>query len=287
MTSPASASFPWLQVPEPPSGEFRTGRLPADIGGEYLAARGTRPGPALLLLVDAAAGYAALHGLFRLAEVLDARRLAGSLLVRVAGDANSSRPDALLEPADALVSFARLRSGWRELPAAGYSQSGNAAVDNRAEQMALASGAPYRYGRPVPGADADAGAWMARRGRPAVGLRIPSPIDERSEAVEQTFQGLINVLRVLEMLEGQLLAGESMALQPPAYADAPVAGYWSPAARPGQRLRIDDMLGSFRDGQGNELGNLLTNISGILLGISDEVRVEPGRPLAEVARPLG
>ncbi len=45
-------------------------------------------------------------------------------------------------------------------------------------------------------------------------------------------------------------------------------------------------LGSFRDGQGNELGNLLTNISGLLLGISDEVWVEPGQPLAELARPV-
>ncbi len=81
-------------------------------------------------------------------------------------------------------------------------------------------------------------------------------------------------------------AVESRELQPPAIADAPVAGYWSPSARPGQRMRIDDALSSFRDAQGNELGNLLTNISGILLGISDEVHVEPGQPVAEIGRPL-
>jgi hypothetical protein len=284
MTSPASASFPWSQAPEPPSGEFRAGRLPSHLGGDYLAARGARPGPALLLLVAPAAGFAAIHGLFRLAEALDARRLAGSLLIRVAADGSGSHPQELLEAADALVAFAPLRPGWRELPVASYALSGKAEVDRRAGQLASATGAPYCYGATA-GDQHEPVAWMAGRGGLAVRLRMPCAVDERAETVERVFQGLIDILRVLGMLEGQLSPIESRELQPPAYAEAPVAGYWSPAARPGQRIRIDDRLGSFHDGQGHELGNFLTNVSGLLLGISDEVWIEPGQPLAALARP--
>jgi hypothetical protein len=289
MTSPASAQFPWSQTPEPPSGEFRTGRLPAGPGGrssgDYLAARGARPGPALLLLADPDTGYAAIHGLFRLAEVLDAQRLAGSLLIRLAGSGSDASPTDLLEVADGLVVFQRLRPYWRELSVASYVTADSADVDGRADQMAAASGTPYRYRLGQSDSTAGPAGWMAARGRPAIRLRVPSEVDDRSAAVERVFQGLIDVLRAFGMLEGQLSPTGSNLVQPPAYADSPTSGYWSAAARPGQRIRIDDALGSFRDGQGNELGNLLTNVSGLLLGISDEVWVEPGQPLAELVRP--
>ncbi len=286
MTSPASASFPWPQAPEPPSGEFRTGRLPAHIGGDYLAARGARPGPALLLLVDAAAGYGAVHGLFRLADVLDARRLAGSLLIRVAGGAAGGEVAELLDPANAMVEFERLRPTWRQLAIAGYGHTGNGPLDSTPEQMAAASGATYRYSRPLVDADATLASRSASRELPRLVWRVPDVVEERAEAVEGVFQGLINILRVLGMLEGQLPPAESARLQPPADAEAPAAGFWSPTARPGQRLRIDDRLGTYHDSQGNALGDLLTNVSGILLGISDGVRVAPGQPLAEIARPV-
>lgn len=285
MTSPASASFPWSQAPEPPSGEFRSGHLPSGIDGDYLAARGVRPGPALLLLVGPEAGYAAVHGLFHLAAVLDARRLAGSLLIRVANDGDRAHLQDLLEVADGLVNFQRLRPGWRELSLTSYAATGSADVDHRAEQMAVAAGAPYCYGRAMEDED-DPVAWMAQRGRIAIRWRAPTAVEERLDATERVFQGVIDVLRAFGMLDGQLSPSGSRPLQPPANALAPTAGFWSPAARPGQRLRIDDKLGSFHDLQGHELGNLLTNISGILLGVSDVVRVEPGQPVAELARPV-
>ncbi|MEZ4520761.1 MAG: hypothetical protein R3A46_03800 [Thermomicrobiales bacterium] len=281
MTSPASAQFPWSEVPEPPSGEFRSGKLPAGIGGDYLAARGSRPGPALLISVDARSGYAAVHGVFRLAAVLDARRLSGSLLVQVGG--RGADISDLLESSDALIVFEHLRPEWQELAAAGYERAGNSAADRLASEMAANSGLRYRYGGPAPG-------WLTGLSNPeraAVSLRVPGSVDGRPEAVESVFQGLINMLRVAGMLEGQLAPVDSVELQPPAFARAPVSGYWSPAARPGQHIRTNDKLGSFLDAQGNELGDLLTNISGTLLGISAEVRVEEGQPLAELSRPLG
>ncbi len=247
MTSPASASFPWSQTPEPPSGEFRTGRLPAGpsgrSNGDYLAARGARPGPALLLLADPEAGYAAIHGLFRLADVLDAHRLAGSLLIRLAGSGNDASPTDLLEVADGLVVFQRLRPAWREMPIASYVAADSADVDGRSDQMAAAFGTPYRYRVEQSDSAAGPAGWMAARGRPAIRLRVPCDVDDRSAAVERVFQGLIDVLRVFGMLEGQLTPTESHLLQSPAYAEAPTAGYWSPAARPGQRIRIDDASG--------------------------------------------
>lgn len=290
MTSPASASFPWSQAPEPPSGEFRTGSLPAGSGGgpsgAYIAARGARHGPALLILAGPAAGYGVIHGLFRFAEVLDARRLAGSLFIRLASSGNGAVPSELLDPSEALVEFEDLRPNWQQLPTASYTVTGETIIDRRSEQLALSSSTPYCYGQsPAPARSAPLDA-MAARGRTAVALRLPSEVDSRRAAVEIVFQGMIDILRVLGMLEGQLSPSASRAMQPPAFADAPTAGYWSPAARPGQRMRIDDRLGSFRDAQGQELGDLLTNISGILLGISHEVWVEAGQPVAELARPL-
>ena len=285
MTSPASASFPWAQVPEPPSGEFRSGRLPAGIDGGYLAARGSRPGPALLILADPTSGYAAIHGLFHLADMLDARRLAGSLLVRLGPPGGGGSNFDLRDPAGALVSFVEVRPGWREHGLATYPATGIAEVDRISEQMALSSGAPYRSGSMTRGLPPTAAG--PQRDLPAVAIRYPDEPDARSKAVEQVFQGLIDTLRVLGMLEGQPSPAASRAVHAPALAAAPASGFWSPAARPGQRLRIDDRLGSFHDSQGRELGDLLSNVSGIVLGISDQVWIEAGQPVAEVARPVG
>jgi predicted deacylase len=127
---------------------------------------------------------------------------------------------------------------------------------------------------------------MARHGKLAVNWTVPDDADERADAVERVFQGAINMLRGLGMLEGQIVPPESRRLNPPVRAIAPVAGYWSPAARPGQRIRVNDSLGAFRGLRGEELGDLLSNVSGIVLGYSAAVRVEEGDPLVALARPV-
>ncbi|CAN5688967.1 hypothetical protein BH23CHL2_BH23CHL2_30820 [soil metagenome] len=286
MTSPASAQFPWSDVPEPPSGEFRSGRLPAQAGGgNYIAARGSRPGPALLALVGPWSGYPAVHGVFRLADVLDAHRLAGSLLIRLAGDDAGEVGADLLVPAGGLLQMAALMPGWSQLATAGTVRTGQTELDDQASRIAKLGGAPFHFALETDESQAPVSA-MARRGRLAVRWTVPDDPDERAGAVEQVFQGAINMLRGFGMLEGQIVPPESRELHPPARAIAPVAGYWLPVARPGQRIRINDSLGSFRDGQGSELGELLTNVSGILLGISNAVWVEAGEPVAELARPI-
>lgn len=286
MTSPAFASFPWPQVPEPPSGEFRSGRLPAAAGGgSYIAARGSRPGPALLVLAGAASGYPAVQGMFRLAGVLDAHRLAGSLLIRLAGSGPVAIAGDLLDAADALLIAGDAPPDWRQHATLGYAPTGQPELDRRFAGIAALSGAPYHFALRLRTGD-DPLAVMARRGRFAARWRVPDRPDDREAAVEQVFQGAINMLRGLGMLEGQVMPVESRQLQPPDVALAPVDGYWAPAARPGQRIRINDRLGSFRDAQGEELGDLLSNVSGILLGISTAVWVVSGAPLAELARPI-
>jgi predicted deacylase len=103
-------------------------------------------------------------------------------------------------------------------------------------------------------------------------------------ALEAVFQGAINMLRTLAMLEGQIMAAETHQVEPPGYAPAPLAGLWSPAVRLGQRVRVNDRLGSFRDLRDEELGDLLSNVSGIVLGYSAAVHVDAGDPLVELAR---
>lgn len=287
MTSPASASFPWPQVPEPPSGEFRSGRLPAQSGGGgYIAARGSRPGPALLVLAGAASGFPALHGMFRLAGVLDAHRLAGSLLIRLAASGPVDVAGDLLGVADALLIAGDAPVDWQQLATIGYAASGQPQQDSRAARTVALAGAPYYFALRLPAAGDDPLAFMAGRGKFAARWMVPDRPGEREAAVEEVFQGTINMLRGLGMLEGQVAPVESRTLEPPAAAVAPVDGYWAPSARPGQRIRINDRLGSFRDAQGEELGDLLSNVSGILLGISTAVWVASGAPVAELARPL-
>ncbi len=286
MTSPASASFPWPQMPEPPSGAFRSGRLPVKIGGSYLAARGSRPGPALLVLAGPPAGYSAVQGLLRLVDVLDAHRLAGSLLIRLASSAAQAMLDELLDPADALIVAGELRPGWRELEVVDHTGTGHQALNELAGRIAARSGARYRYARPAHAQPDGSVAVMAARGKIAVHWLIPDLFEERDQSVERVFQGMINMMREIGMLEGQVVEANGLEVQPPVTVPAPATGYWSPTARTGQRIRINDRLGSFRDGQGNELGDLVSNVSGILLGISINVWVDAGEPVAEMARPL-
>ena len=223
--------------------------------------------------------------MFRLAGVLDAHRLAGSLLIRLAGDGDGEISADLLDPAGGLILLADLMPGWRQLGMAGTVGTGQAALDDHASHIATLGGAPFHFVAEDSGGQ-DSVNIMARLGRLAVSWTVPDNLDERAEAAERVFQGAINMLRGFGMLEGQVVPPESRELYPPARAIAPVTGYWSPVARPGQRIRINDSLGSFRDGQGDELGELMTNVSGILLGISAEVRVEAGEPVAELARPV-
>jgi hypothetical protein len=285
MTSPASASFPWPQVPEPPAGEFRSGHL-AGTGTGYLAARGSRPGPALLVLAETSSGHPAVHGLLRLADVLDAHRLAGSLLLALGASDLPNGLDELLGAAGALIVAASLPPDWHCLSRAAHMTTGSNEVDEIAARLATVSGASFRYAMNPHEGRRDPVSSMASRGRVALRWQLPDPVDQREAASEAVFQGAINMLRVLGMLEGQILAPDSRQVDSPGLALAPLAGLWSPAVRLGQRVRVNDRLGSFRDLRGDELGDLLSNVAGIVLGFSAAVWVDERDSLVELARPV-
>jgi predicted deacylase len=238
------------------------------------------------MLADAPAGYPAVHGLLRLADVLDAHRLAGSLLLALTASERPAGIDGLLDAAGALIVAARLPPDWQCLSQAAYVTTGSDEVDELAMRLATVSGASFCYAMPAREGRRDPLSTMSGRGRVVVRWQTPDLVDERESEVEAVFQGAINMLRVLGMLEGQILALESREVEPPGRALAPLAGLWSPAVRLGQRVRVNDRLGSFRDLRGDELGDLLSNVAGIVLGYSAAVWVDEGDSLVELARPL-
>lgn len=300
MTAPASAHFPWSQVPEPPPGERRTGRMQwpePDLGGAslpYIAVRGGESGPALVVSALGHPSYSATHGILRFAGVLDAHRLRGSLMLLPGGLPAGSDPEALrarlwsdvVEPAEALIS---LEGPPPERVTAGHTiwYRAAAAVDDQAADMAEVLGARYVLGRQLPARPSMLAEQAAASGKPALQAVIADDLERREEQLEETFVGIINVLRVLGMLDGRVTESATERVELIGIAQAPVGGLWTPTVRPGQRVRVNDALGIMQEPTGTDLGRLVATHAGTVLSYTRAVAVREGDELVCLVRGAG
>jgi predicted deacylase len=108
MSEAAVAAFPWSLVPEPDSGQKRSGYLTwrdtvlRELRWPYIAVRGIRPGPAVAVIAAIHGGeYPGILGALRLGRLLDPTRVHGALLiVPIANVASFWERSAFITPQD-------------------------------------------------------------------------------------------------------------------------------------------------------------------------------------------
>lgn len=311
MSEPASANFPWSSVPEPPSGTKDDGYLRWRVPGlttfdlPYLAVRGSSPGTSITIMAGVGPNYYPItHGLLRLIGALEPTRLAGSLMIlpqvmipgireRVPGQAHGEGLEVaaqqlareILAPAGGLID---LQSPALNEITADHSVmfvSNIEDIDQRSVAMAEATGFRYALAKPMPARPSGVVAWMTSIGKPSIGMSASDHVDDRERATEAVFNGLINVLREVGLFGGRQTESPVQKVEPVGDARAPIEGLWTPAVRVGQRIRVNDRLGSFQDAFGNELGDLIANEAGMVLSYSTAVTVSPEQRLVKLVQP--
>ncbi len=287
MSQPASASFPWSQVPEPAAGRKEYGQVSwPGLPGEtrpVIALRGSVPGPAVLIMAGFQhASYPALHGLLRLTGSLDPARVRGALLALP--DASLADWDwlkgAMFSPATALIEIGGAAPNRQSASYVTRYLSGAAEADRQAGLMAAGFSMEYQLSRQLSPSLRNPGNQMASNGRPAIEVTLPGDPGNRDRAIRQVVDGLTNVLRAIGMLDGPPSEVEpGLPVIPSGLIVSPVAGLWNPAVHAGKQVRASDEIGWLDDDYGVERARLTANRAGNVLWYSTVLSVQAREPL--------
>ena len=320
------ATFPWSFVDTPAVGHTVAGHvswpdpLLAALRWPYIAKRGERPGHAVAIVAAVHGGeYPSVLGAQRLGRLLDATRLAGALLIlpivnlpafwersafvtpvdgrdldhlfpgRAAGTFSERLAFHLtqdvLEPADAVLDVRAGNPFEALIGHIGRYDSGATEVDRLTRHMAAAFGLPYAVNHPFPERPTNLTGNAARIGKPCIYAAIGGN-GLASDDVQTVFQGLINTLRVLGMLGGQVATTRVDWLAGGWQAMSPLDGLWQPAVALGQSLEPDELLGTLRDPLGEEIARVVAEQGGLVLSCATAIAVRRGERLVAIKCPV-
>lgn len=324
MQQAPSAAFPWSHIPRPEPGEKRTGqirwadRLLAGLAWPYFAARGAHDGPAVLVV--AALGGRAYPGVLaarRLGRVVDPARLHGSLVIvpvvnlpafwerasrtphdgrdldrQFPGRASGAFGERLafhltrdiVSPADVIVDLRAGDDGEALAPYASRVLSGDATIDALTRRMVDAVGVSWAMTLSPAAALGSLTGTASRLGKAAISVAFDGAADDTG--VARGFQGLVNVLRALEVFEGQPLPTAAPRWLDP--GDEPRAAgdaLWRPAVALEQPVQPGELLGSLSDLLGEPLAEVRAERAGVVLACCIALAVRAGDRLAWVCPP--
>lgn len=293
-------------------------RLLAGLAWPYFAIRGGQPGPAVLVTAGVHGGeYPGVLAARRLGRVLDPTRLHGSLLIlpivnvtafwersafvtpqdgrnlnrlfpgRATGTFGERLAYALthdtLTPADAVID---MHAGdifeTFALVAARY-LSGDPEVDDRSRRMVEAFGLPWANTMPPTALAGSLAGAATQLGKAAMMVEVGGGGVASDDDVARAFQGLVNVLRALDVLEGLPAPGETPRwVDPGDEPRAPLDGLWRPHVRLEQVVQAGDLLGSLSDPFGEPLADIRAERGGVVLYFCTALAVRTGDPLVGV-----
>ncbi|MFW6074470.1 MAG: succinylglutamate desuccinylase/aspartoacylase family protein [Chloroflexota bacterium] len=291
MSTSASGSFPWPSIPGPDPGSIQRGWIPGFVpqparDQPYIAVHGSGPGPAVLIRSDR--GFAVTHGILRLADVLDGRRLHGSLLILPGALQGNRIPAGMLEllaPAGAVLDLETapgwkpsVNHVWRHAPVA-------VGVDARGRDVAHALNLPYTLATDFTRWPPE-WLWGADVSR-ALHCRVLIAEDRanRDEIAGRVMNDVVNALRVCGGLEGLPSPTETIDARLIGIARSPVHGLWIPEVEPGQTIEDDTRLGELRELTGELVGTMRATYTGVVLACSTAVQVREQDPLVWVIAP--
>jgi uncharacterized protein len=320
MSEPAMAAFPWSIVPEPQSGEKRTGyffwrdTVLRGLRWPYIAVRGRQPGAAVAVVAAIHGGeYPGILGALRLGRLLDPDRVHGSLLIlpivnissfweRTAfvtpqdgrnlnrlfpGRAGGTFGDVLalrlmedvVGPADAVID---LHSGdvFETLAdhVAVYT-TGREEVDDLSRRMAETFGVPIALAYPQPVEPRGMVGNAALLGKVHLFVEVGGNALASADQVLTVYQGLVNTLRVLDLLGGQPPPATVRWCEPGVQLSAPTDGLWRPVIQLKQRVAPGDLLGTLSDPLGQEIARISADSAGLVLYYMSALAVRTGEPL--------
>ena len=285
----------------------------------YIAVRGRQPGPAVAIVAAIHGGeYPGILGALRLGRLLNPGRVHGSLLIlpivnlpafrersafvtphdgknlnrSFPGNATGTFSDVLayrllheiVAPADALID---LHSGdvFETLsPYAGYHESGNDEQDRLSRSMTEAFGLPDAIAYPHSTSTVSLTGNATLLGIPTIFVEVGGNALAPDDQTLTVYQGLINSLRVLGVLEGLRTPTTTRWLQPGATITAPLDGLWLPTITPRQSITANTPLGTLLDPLGNEIATISSPTDGVVLHHLSALSARKGDVLAYVAR---
>ncbi len=290
-----------------------------DLRWPYIAVRGRQLGRSVAIIAALHGGeYPGVLGALRLGRLINPERVHGSLLIlpianlpafhaRTAfitpydgknlnrafpGNATGTFSDVLafrlmndiVAPADAIID---LHSGdvFETLsPYAGYHQSGNADQDSLARKMTEALGLPHAIVYPNPASSGGMTANATLIGVASIFVEVGGNALASDEDTLTVYQGLINSLRALDVLEGLLPPVSTRWLKPGTAITAPADGLWRPGIELRQSLPANAPVGSLFDPLGNDIATMTTSDSGIVLYYLSSLSARKGDVLAYIAK---
>lgn len=313
---PGTRASGFLAVPPGPDG---TAQIPITI------LHGSQPGPVLALVAGTHGyEYAPIIAMQRLPLRLDPRELAGTVIVvhianlpsflgrtiyyspvdrknlnRVyPGRADGTLSERIaytitreiIERADALVDLHCGDGNEALRPYTYWMKSGNAELDERSKQLALAFGQDHIVIDTERPSDPARSVYCANtaitRGKPAITTEtgLLGRTDEKWLAGVE--RGVLNLLRHLKMLP--VPQSGTTRVEHPIWIDryevlrSSVTGIFYPAVGPGDTVAQGTLLGRLTDFFGNPVGEVRAPFAGVVLYVVSTPPVSAGEPLAMV-----
>jgi uncharacterized protein len=148
--------------------------------------------------------------------------------------------------------------------------------------MAASFGVPSVVTYPSPAQSRSLTAATARLNKACICVEVGSNGLASDEQVLTVYQGLVNTLRVLDVLGGMAPPTSVRWYGPGTQLTAPTDGLWRSAVTLDQEVRSGDLLGILSDPLGQELARLSATSSGKVLYYMTALAVRAGDPLVYV-----
>ncbi len=285
---------------------------------------GQKPGNVLALVAGVhACEYPPILALYRLKESIDPKNLSGTLiLVHIAnlpsfqkrtiyynpydwknlnrvfpGNPNGTITQRIasiltrevIERCDALIDLHCGDGNEALIPYSYWMISDNPALDEQTKRMAVAFGLKYIIIDRSRGKDIADSKYLGNtallRSKPAITTEMGLLGRTDEDAVRGNLQGIENVLRLFQMLPGEV-----RSLCEPVWVDqyeviySSVAGLFHPLTQMGYHAAKDELVGYVTDYAGQRVLDVRSPFAGIILYIINTPPVAAGEPLFEVGR---
>ena len=155
--------------------------------------------------------------------------------------------------------------------------------DERVHELARAFGCELMVSKEGPEGSLRREATKA--GCPTIVLEAGEPLKIQPGVLEVGIQGVVNVLRWLEMLEGEPLEPDyQVRIDGSTWVRAEVGGLLRFHVAPGQAVKVHQPIATNYSVHGDEQNVLAAPVNGVVLGMTTLPTVKPGEPVCHLAK---